>query len=74
MSPFDFDEDVKIPYPKDFLGMLKEKAPRTAMTLAALQATYPSVKYARGVIRGRKTFTVRVRGGDCAVALDRAAA
>ena len=35
MSPFDFDEDVKIPYPKDFLGMLKEKAPRTAMTLAA---------------------------------------
>ena len=63
MSPFDFDEDVKIPYPKDFLGMLKEKAPRTAMTLAALQAADPSVKYARGVIRGRKTFTVRVRGG-----------
>ena len=61
------DEDRAPDYGSDVISLLKEKAPRAAMTLAALQAAYPGVRYVRNTIRHSRTYTVRVPqgiGGD----------
>lgn len=48
----------------DLITVLRDKAPRVAMTLAAGQAARPVIDWARGKYRDRTTYTVKVLGTD----------
>lgn len=48
----------------DLIAVLRDKAPRAAMALAAGQAARPVIGWARGKVRDRTTYTVKVPGSD----------
>lgn len=48
----------------DLIGVLRDRAPRAAMALAAGQVAWPAVSWARGWVRDRLTYTVKVNGSD----------
>ena len=56
-----FGDDEHIPYSSDLITILKEKSPRAAMALAALQAASPGVRYAQSVYRTHRLYTLRCR-------------
>jgi chaperone BCS1 len=61
-SLFDTDEDA--PPVSDLITLLREKAPRAALGLAAGQAAWPAVQWARGRVRDHFTYTVKIPGTD----------
>ena len=56
-------DDDPVPYTKDFIRLLKERSPRIAMAVAAIEAAQPGIRYARATYRTHKIFTIKVPGG-----------
>jgi hypothetical protein len=48
----------------DLIATLRERAPRVALAFAAGQAAWPAANWARGQVRQRTTYTVKVSGAD----------
>lgn len=48
----------------DLIAILRDRAPRLAMAFAAGQAARPAFSWARGQVRERTTYTVKVPGSD----------
>ena len=48
----------------DLIAVLRDRAPRAAMGLAALQAVRPAIAWTRNRIRESTTYTVKVPGSD----------
>jgi hypothetical protein len=48
----------------DLIAILRSRAPRAAVTLAAGQAAWPALAYLRAKARERATYTVKVAGTD----------
>lgn len=48
----------------DLIGVLRDRAPRVAVTLAAGQVAWPAVAALRNYARARLTYTVKVSGTD----------
>jgi hypothetical protein len=46
------------------IGVLRDRAPRAALAIAAGQAAWPAVDWARGKLRERRTYTVKISGAD----------
>lgn len=50
----------------DLIAVLRERAPRLALALAAGQAAWPTLNWARGKVHERRTYTVKIPGNDAA--------
>jgi hypothetical protein len=48
----------------DLIAAMRERWPRIALAVAAGQAALPAAKVIRNKVRGRRTYTVKVPGGD----------
>src|ERR1700733_6627268 len=48
----------------DLIAAMRERWPRVALAMAAGQAALPAAKVIRSKARGRRTYTVKVPGGD----------
>jgi hypothetical protein len=46
------------------IGVLAGRAPRVALAIAAGQAAWPAVDWARAKLRERRTYTVKISGAD----------
>ena len=46
------------------IAVLRDRAPRVALAIAAGQAAWPAASWARGKIRERRTYTVKISGAD----------
>jgi len=59
-----FDPDDDAPPVSDLITLLRERAPRIALSLAAGQAAWPAVQWAREQVKDRFTYTVKIPGTD----------
>jgi hypothetical protein len=48
----------------DLIATLRERAPKVALAFAAGQAAWPAANWARGQVRQRITYTVKISGAD----------